>query len=353
MARSTRSHPGWLPAAFLLLAATPAAAQGVSTGGSWTLGGDAAGSSSGTPGSGYPPRYVSPSASHKSSNLEIGSLYAVSIGYGVGLGVWVDAEAGIEDPGIRLIPPSILGLAAPIGVYFLDQPAMPRGMPAAIAAGMAIGAGEGLGIASYQFVTASDEDAWGFKGLARSVSIGATAGGVAGYALAVTQEPSPKTSLFLSSGVLWGTTIGSMFGYGASPADVDWGVANDSASLGGLIGFNAGLAATAGLSLAMTPTYDQLGWMWAGGGIGAAASLPVFLFYAGEDTPPAKRGFIFMGTATTLGVVAGGIFASGTVDDLARNDDGAPSPNRFAAITSVGPLAEPNALGISVGGVLF
>jgi hypothetical protein len=55
--------------------------------------------------------------------------------------------------------------------------------------------------------------------------------------------------------------------------------------------------------------------MWAGAGIGVAASLPVFLFYAGDDGPPAKRGFLFMGTATTLGIAAGAIFASGEIDE--------------------------------------
>jgi hypothetical protein len=330
-----------------LLAPAPAAAQ-AGVGGSWTLGGGATGSSS-LPGG--TPSYVSPSKpSGKSSDLEIGILYATSVGYGVGLGIWIDAEAGIEDPGIRFIPPSILGLAAPIGVYFLDQPPMPRGMPAAIAAGMAIGAGEGLGIASYQFVTADEDEAWGFKGLARSVSIGATLGGVGGYALAVTQEPSPKTSLFVSSGVLWGTTIGSMFGYGASEAGTGYGESNDGAALGGLIGYNVGLVGAAGLSFVLTPTWDQLGWMWGGAGIGAAASLPVFLFYAGEDTPPAKRGLIFMGTATTLGIAAGAVFASGSVDDLA--DRGPPQP-AIARVTHVGPLIEPGAVGLSVGGVLF
>ena len=68
-----------------------------------------------------------------------------------------------------------MGLAAPVGVFFLDRPRMPRGMPAAIAAGMAIGAGEGVGIASYQFVHSKSDDEWGFRGFARSVFIGSTA----------------------------------------------------------------------------------------------------------------------------------------------------------------------------------
>lgn len=297
-----------------------------------------------------------PRGKARSTDLEIGTLYGTSVAYGVGLGVWFDAETGLDDdPGLALIPPAILGVAAPVGVYFLDDPEMPRGMPSTIAAGMVIGAGEGIGIAGYQFVTADEQDAWGFRGLARSVSLGATVGAIGGYALAYYEEPSPKTALFVSSGTVWGTAIGAMFGYGASNADHDYGQANDKAALGGLIGFNLGLAATAGLSAVYIPTWESLSWMWAGAGIGAAASLPVFLFYAGDGGPPAKRGLIFMGTATTLGLAAGAIFSSDP-SDFGSNEERATqyadaSPG--ISIDYVTPFAEPGAFGMQVGGQIF
>ena len=299
-----------------------------------------------------PAPHRSSRGSRKRSALEIGTLYGTSVGYGVGVGIWLGAETGIEDPGIFLIPPAILGVAAPVGVYFLDDPSMPRGMPAAIAAGMAIGAGEGIGIASYQFVTADEADAWGFRGLARATTLGATLGGVGGYLLGYYQEPDPRSTVLTSSSVLWGAAIGSMFGYGASEAGVGYGRANDSASLGGLIGYNVGLAAGAGLSALMVPSWEQIGWMWAGAGIGTAASLPVFLFYAEDDGPPAKRGFLFMGTAATLGVVAGGLFSSGAVDDIAVNEE--PSTARaWAELEYVGPIPVESGLGIGLQGTLL
>lgn len=294
----------------------------------------------------YAQPVYTPTYSKKRTDLEIGFLYGTSATYGVGLGVWLGSELGIEDPGVFLIAPAILGVAAPVGVYFLDEPLMPRGMPAAIAAGMLIGAGEGIGIASFQFVTANEDEAWGFRGLARSMAIGSTLGAVGGYALAYFQEPSPKSSLFASSGVVWGAAIGSMFGYGASAEGLDYGEANDSAALGGLIGFNVGLAATAGLSTIYIPSWQALSWMWIGGGIGAAVSLPVYLFYAKEDGPPAKRGLLFSGTATTLGILAGGVFAGG--DDSGSGADDRPSS--FARIDSVAPLPVPGGIGISVAG---
>jgi len=100
-----------------------------------------------------------------------------------------------------------------------------------------------------------------------------------------------------------------MFGYGASPSNYSWGRANDWAAVGGLVGYNIGALGAAGLGTAALLSDKQLAWMWAGAGIGAAASLPVFLFYAGDGGPPARRGFVFMGTATTLGIVAGAVFA--------------------------------------------
>ena len=79
-----------------------------------------------------PPPPPPPSRQRKASDGEIATLYGLSAAYGVGMGIWVSAEAGIEDPGVFLIPPAVLGIAAPVGVFFLNQPRMPRGMPAAI-----------------------------------------------------------------------------------------------------------------------------------------------------------------------------------------------------------------------------
>jgi hypothetical protein len=178
------------------------------------------------------------------------------------------------------------------------------------------------------------------------MALGSTLGGIGGYALAYFQEPSPRSSLFVGSGVVWGSVIGSMFGYGASGADLEYAKANDSAALGGLIGFNIGLAATAGLSTIYIPSWRALSWMWIGAGIGAAASLPVYLFYAKEDGPPAKRGLLFSGTATTLGVVAGAVFAGFDDSDSAAAD----APPGFARIESIAPLAVPGGIGFSVSG---
>jgi hypothetical protein len=278
----------------------------------------------------------------------------MSVGYGVGTGVWIDAELHIDDPGLQFLPPAILGVAAPIGVFFLDRPRMARGMPGAIAAGMAIGAGEGVGIASYQFVRANSADEWGFRGFARSVFIGSTAGAAVGYVTAVVMEPSPKTSLLLGSSVAWGTTIGSMFGYGGSTAFSDWGDANDSASAGGLVGYNVGLLGAAVASTVWIPSYTSLAWMWIGFGAGLGLSLPVYLFYAGGDHD-ARRGLIFQGTAATLGLAAGAVFSFDTKDSASSDGSGlfGSNPKAPIQVTGGGLMPVPGGMGLQISGLLF
>jgi hypothetical protein len=292
------------------------------------------------------PVYTAPQARER-TGLEIATLYGTSAAYGFGMGVWLSTELGFEDPAIFLIPPAVLGVAGPVGVYFFDRPKLKRGVPAAVAAGALIGAGEGLGVWSYQFVTASKSEAWGFRGLARAEALGSTLGAAGGLALGYFQSPSPKSSLFVSSSVVWGSAIGSMLGYGASAAGQGYGLSNDSAALGGLIGFNAGLAASAVLSTVYIPSYKSLSAMWLGAGIGFAASLPVYLFYAGEGGPPAKRGLIFSATTTSLGVAAGALLSFGSND--AADSESVP---RFARIHGFAPLAVQNGFGLALTGEL-
>lgn len=297
-------------------------------------------------GYGAPYPYSAP-VSNRRSGTEITVLYTTAALYGAGVGVWFGAEAKINDPGLFLIAPAILGVAGPVAVYVLDNPALPRGVPAAIASGMIIGAGEGIGIASYQFVSTNAADAWGFRGLSRATLLGATLGGAGGVALGYLQDPSPKSSLLTTSGVFWGAAVGSMFGYGATSAGEGYSRANDSAALGGLIGFNVGLGAAAGLSTVYIPTYRALTYMWGGAAIGAAVSLPVYLAYAGKGGPPAKRGLVFSGVSTTLGIVAGALIA-GTAADSADSGPG----SHFAHLDYVLPMPSANGAVLTLGGRL-
>jgi hypothetical protein len=187
---------------------------------------------------------------------------------------------------------------------------MPEGLPSAIATGMLIGAGEGLAIAGTQWSRASAANEWGFRGLARAEVISSTLGGAGGFALYYFLRPKPETNLFIGSGAVWGAAIGSFFGGGAAKKDSTWSQRNDHVSLGGLIGFNVGLAGAVGTSLVWTPSYHQLGWMWGGMTIGTVASLPIYIFYAASPEHDPHRGLIFQGVAGTVGLGLGAIFSA-------------------------------------------
>ncbi len=259
----------------------------------------------GHPGYGQPPR----KGSKVSTGLEMGYLYAASAAWGIGAGIWIDAEAEVGDPGLMLIAPAVIGVAAPLSVFLIDRFAfskgMPEGMPSSIGTGLLVGAGEGLGIASLQWVRTEEANSWGFKGLARSEIIAATVGAGAGVGWYFLKKPLPEANIFISSSVGMGALIGSFFGGGASNGD--WFAhTNDGMALGGFIGYNVALAGSVTSCLfKWAPTWSQIGWMWAGLGIGAAAASPVYIFYAATDKYDPRRGMIFQGVASTIGMGLG------------------------------------------------
>ena len=339
--------------------------------------------------------YVAPSGPKKSTSLEIATLYVTATAWGIGTGIWIDAEAGTKDPGISLIAPVILGAAAPAAVFFADRPAMREGLPSAIALGLLLGAGEGLGIAGYQAVTSTDahcafpatgsppvlsctpSTSWGFKGLARAEFIGSTLGGLGGFAYGYFLRPSPKNNVLIGSAAVWGTIIGSEFGWGGSKLKEDitlplpgsggqtinatrkttWSETNDTTALGGLIGFNVLAAGAAGLSLAWRPSWEQLEWMWGGFAIGEAASLLVYPFYATGDSDP-RRGLLFQGVAGTIGLVAGAFIGRpDTPGSLAREqkreheEQDRQRHGRFAKVVGGGLTPVPGGAAASVMGI--
>jgi hypothetical protein len=289
----------------------------------------------------------------KSTALEVGYLYVTAGAYGVGTGIFLDAIFEIEDPGLRFILPGVFGVAAPVGVYVLDQhvyrPAMPQGLPSAIATGILVGAGEGLGVASTIHVNVDEENEWSFKGLAAAEFIGATAGGAGGYALYYFLRPHPKNNVFIGSSIAWGSIIGSFFGGGASNGE--WEVTDDTVSVGGLVGFNVALTGAVLLSAVWTPSWDQIGWMWGGLALGTLVSLPVYIFYAGSDHDP-RRGLIFQGVAATLGLGAGALI--GRPDKkgaMAENEDNDKPP--FAQLTGGGLMPVRGGMGVQMHGALW
>lgn len=239
------------------------------------------------------------------TGVEMASLYATSAAWGVGTGVWLNEELSVTDPGLWLLAPGLLGVGAPLGVFLWDDfDRRPEGEPSSIAAGLYVGAATGMGLASLQWVTADEEDAWGFRGLSRAMVIGSTAGGALGYAAHRFLSTGPRDAALVASGTTWGALLGSAIGGGISSGT--WGEANDTVARAGLIGMGVGLGGSLALTQLWTPSMDQIAWMWAGFGLGAVVTSPVFLFYLGGESD-ARRGFIVQGAGATVGLVLGAL----------------------------------------------
>jgi hypothetical protein len=182
--------------------------------------------------------------------------------------------------------------------------------------------------------------------------LGSTLGGVGGWAYSYFVRPRPQTNMFFGSAAIWGALAGTEFGGGASTQS-NFKDFNDHMAIGGLVGFNVALAGAAGLSLAWSPSWEQLGFMWGGLAVGTAVSLPVYIFYAGSEKDP-RHGLIFQGVAGLLGIGAGALLGRGdggnryadNVDHYWENK------HHFARLLGGGLSPVPNGMGASIYGQL-
>jgi hypothetical protein len=123
-----------------------------------------------------------------------------------------------------------------------------------------------------------------------------TGGGIGGYAFGEWLHPDPRSLGFIASGAAWGAVSGSFMGGGVGSGD--W---KNGASIGGLLGYNAGIFATGALSVGgYVPSWRTQQAMWLGYLVGTAASSVVYLFYIGSNDDP-RHGLI----ANSLGGLAG------------------------------------------------
>jgi hypothetical protein len=295
------------------------------------------------PAPGYPPP-VAPAPSDKREAGEMPALYATTILWGVGTGIWLDALIKIKDPGPAVIMPIAFGAAAPIGAFFWDDRGGPlhRGVPSSISAGLVLGALEGISIAGVQWQYSREKDKdWSFQTQTSVTWIMATVGGVGGWAFGEWQRPDPRSMGFILSGAGWGSLSGITMGIAVSGKD--W---KDGAAVAGLIGYNLGVVGAGALSIAHQPSWNSQKYMWLGYGLGALAGCLVFPFYLFSDAD-AKHGFI----GPSLGGLAGVGLAGALTWDMKDTDDtkkGAIYKPPFDVAVTPAPRLDP-ALG---GGIL-
>jgi hypothetical protein len=222
-------------------------------------------------------------------------LYGVGAAYGFGTGVWLDSIAKVNDPGIWVITPIVLGVAAPVGAYFWDRyDEFDRGVASSMATGLLLGGVEGVAIGGLQWQLTGNggPNTWQFSTDTSVTFLAATVGGAGGYFFGEYAHPDPRTLGFIASGAGFGTAFGVLFGTGVNSAN--------GAAAWGFAGYNAGILATGILATQWTPSWTTLKYMWLGDVLGTLATTPVYLFYIGSSADP-RHGLI----ANALGGVAG------------------------------------------------
>jgi hypothetical protein len=267
----------------------------------------------------------------------MGVLYGTSLAYGVGTGVWVDAIAGVSDPGLGFIAPILFGAAMPIGLYATDQYVpFHRGVPESVSTGLLLGAVEGVAIAGTQWqLSRPNGNSWSFAGQTTATWIFSTGGGIGGYIFGEWLRPDSRSLTFIASGGAWGAIAGSEFGAAIGPTSCSTianpGSTNDIACVGssaswangaavaGLIGYNVGLAATGALSARYMPSWRTQKYMWLGFLAGTAASSLVYLFYIGSSDDP-RHGLIANSLGGLAGVGIAGALAANLKDDDTTNN---------------------------------
>jgi hypothetical protein len=224
-------------------------------------------------------------------------LYGVGAAYGFGTGIWLDSLAKVNDPGIWVITPIALGVAAPIGVYYWDRwDEFNPAVPASIATGLLLGGVEGIAIGGLQWQLTGNggPNTWGFSTQTSVTFFTATAGGVGGWFFGEYERPDARSLAFISSGAGFGSAFGILFGAGA-----DSNGANGAAAWG-FAGYNVGILASGIVATQWTPSWQTLKYMWLGDLLGTLVTTPVYLFYIGSSADP-RHGLI----ANALGGVAG------------------------------------------------
>jgi hypothetical protein len=239
-------------------------------------------------------------------------LYGIGTAYGVGTGVWIDALARIDDPGLALIAPLLLGAGVPIGFYALDYNyEFDRGVPSTIATGMLLGGVEGMAVAGLQWQLTGNggPNTWNFATDTTVTFLGATAGALGGYAFGEWLQPDPRSLAFIASGAGWGSIAGALFGAGV--VNGDW---KDGSAPWGFALYNVGIAATGAISTVYTPSWLTLKSMWIGEVIGTLATTPVYLFYIGSSGDEWRHGLIVNSLGGLVGIGVAAAFTANIAD---------------------------------------
>jgi hypothetical protein len=262
-----------------------------------------------------------PPSKQKRSADEASVLYAAGAGYGIGTGIWIDALAGVKNPGTAIIAPIVGGTAGFFGVYAWDKnTTLYRGVPSSTALGVALGTSYGASLGLMQLANSDRGNHWSFATNATVSWVFATGGAVGGYAFGEFFRPDPRAAAFIGTGSGMLLTSGLLVGLGAGGTAFRSSETRQTAQAGSVTSFvalNLGIVGIGALATQWTPSFQTQKYIAYGYGAGTVGGtvLGLALGAAGKDS---QKGLIVGG----LGGLAGGAIAGALTSDLLDDADG-------------------------------
>lgn len=261
------------------------------------------------------PAAPTPASKRKRSEFEMSYLYGAAGAYGVGTGIWMDAVFKWTEPSIAIMPPVILGAGAVVGTYLWDRnTTLHRGVPAATSLGLTLGLAEGAAISLTQAQHSPVGSEWKFSTSSTVSWLAMTGGGVGGYFWGEYFRPDPRSIALIGTGSAMGTLSGALVGGGATGTNFKEGDFKDGATTGSLVGLNVGMVGSAVLSTLWTPSWKTTQYIWAGYGVGVAASTMAFIPTLASDGDNQKV-LVLSGIMGLAGASVAGALTADLKDD--------------------------------------
>jgi hypothetical protein len=232
---------------------------------------------------------------------ELAQLYASSILYGVGTGIWVDVHTQPQTAGGAVLPMVLASGAAAGTVALLDvgHP-LHYGVPQAIVSGMYMGFEQGVALTLWNTSLSDYSSQWSGPTQADLIwalsTVGAVGGGVLGASLGTT----PGRASFVGSASLW---TGVVTGFLVGTATGGQAHAASGSLLAAEVGLNAGMIAGLLAAGPVSPSIARVRFLDVGAIGGGLLAEGLYLAAAGRnpDVQPASF-FAGLGVMTGLGI---------------------------------------------------
>lgn len=230
---------------------------------------------------------------------EIGVLYLSAIGYGLGTGIWLDAQTEPNDAAGAILPPLLFAGAAVGTVAVIDSgKGLRYGTAQSIATGMTLGFYQGFAWTTYYQATASHRQQLGDKTYASLLWATTTGGAIAGGVIGTVNSTTPGRAAFVGSATLWPAVV---FGLGAAGLSADDRYRDDHSLLASAIGATAGTVGGVLAAGAVSPTTARVRFLDLGAIGGGLAVGGLALAIRAEDSKDGREILL----ATDLGIAAG------------------------------------------------